>query len=129
MDTIGDFITRLRNASLAGHEKVDIPSSNMRQGIATKLKESGYVRHFKVVKDGKQGMMRVYLKYDKAGEPLLSNIRRYSRPGRRFYVGSDKIPVVRSGYGMAILSTNKGLLSGTEAKEQNVGGEVLVTVW
>lgn len=129
MDTIGDFLTKIRNASAAQHEKVDIPSSNMRVGIANVLKEEGYIRNFKVVRDGKQGMMRIYLRYSTEGEPVISTIRRSSRPGRRYYVGSDKVPKVRSGFGLSILSTSKGILSGKNAESQSVGGEVLCTIW
>ena len=129
MDTIGDFLTRIRNASMARQEKVDIPASKMRAGIASVLKEEGYIRHFKVARDGKQGVMRIYLKYDDKGSPVITEIRRSSRPGRRYYVASDKIPKVRSGFGLSILSTSKGVVSGTKATEGKLGGEVLCTVW
>jgi small subunit ribosomal protein S8 len=129
MDTIGDFLTRIRNASMARQEKVDIPASKIRAGIATVLKEEGYIRHFKVARDSKQGVMRVYLKYDDQGSPVITEIRRSSRPGRRYYVAHDKIPKVRSGFGLSILSTSKGVISGRKATEGNLGGEVLCTVW
>ena len=129
MDTISTFLTRIRNAQMAGHEKVDMPSSKIQVCLAQILKQEGYVRHFKTVKDNKQGMMRVYLKYDEAGKPLITQIDRVSRPGLRVYVGADKIPQVMSGYGLAVLSTNQGLLSGREAQEKKIGGEVLCTVW
>jgi small subunit ribosomal protein S8 len=129
MDTIGYFLTRIRNASLAKHEKVDIPSSNMRVGIAEVLKEEGYIRHFKVVRDDKQGMMRVYLRYDEKGSPVINEIRRVSRPGRRQYVNKTDIPKVRSGFGLSILSSSKGVVSGKQAETENVGGEILCTVW
>ncbi|MEQ1875205.1 MAG: 30S ribosomal protein S8 [Bdellovibrionia bacterium] len=129
MDTIGDFLTRVRNASMAHLEKVDVPASKIRAGIASVLKEEGYIRHFKVARDGKQGMMRVYLKYDGKGVPTITEIRRSSRPGRRYYVKQDKIPKVRSGFGLSILSTSKGVMSGTKATEGKLGGEVLCTVW
>ena len=129
MDTIADFLTRVRNASMAKLEKVDVPASKIRPGIAGVLKEEGYIRHFKVARDGKQGMMRVYLKYDEKGVPVITEIRRSSRPGRRYYVAQDKIPKVRSGFGLSILSTSKGILSGTKATEQKLGGEVICTVW
>ncbi|HEX4925699.1 MAG TPA: 30S ribosomal protein S8 [Bdellovibrionales bacterium] len=129
MDTIGDFLTRVRNASMARLEKVDVPASKIRAGIANVLKEEGYIRHFKVARDGKQGMMRVYLKYDERGTPVITEIRRSSRPGRRYYVKQDKIPKVRSGFGLSILTTSKGVMSGRKAEESKIGGEVLCTVW
>ena len=129
MDTIGDFLTRIRNAGMAQHEKVDIPSSNMRVGIAKILESYGYIRSYKVARDGKQGVMRVYLKYDPSGRPKINRLERFSRPSRRVYVKSDQVPDIRSGYGLAILSTNRGILSGHEAKKQNVGGEVLCKLW
>ncbi len=129
IDTVGDFLTRIRNASDAKHLKVDVASSGMRKNIAEVLKKEGFIRNYKVVADGKQGMMRVYLKYDTQGEPVIKNLRRMSRPGRRYYVGSDKIEKVRSGYGIAVLSTNKGILSGNEAEKLKVGGEYLLKVW
>jgi small subunit ribosomal protein S8 len=129
MDTIGDFLTRIRNASMAKLEKVDVPASRVRAGIANVLKEEGYIRHFKVARDGKQGMMRVYLKYDEVGVPVITEIRRSSRPGRRYYVKQDKIPKVRSGFGLSILTTSKGIISGTKATADKLGGEVICTVW
>ena len=99
MDTIGDFLTRIRNAAAARHEKVDVPASNMRQGIAKVLQDASYIDSFKVVKDGKQGMMRVFLKYKDNGQPSMEKIRRVSRPSRRTYVNTTEIPNVRAGYG------------------------------
>lgn len=129
MDTVAEFLTRIRNASDAGHEKVDIPSSNVRKGIAEVLRTSGYIRNFKVVNDGKQGMMRIYLKYTAEGESMFESIKRESKPGRRKFVNVDAIPKVRNGYGISIVSTNKGILSGREAVKQKVGGELLCTIW
>lgn len=129
MDTIGEFITRVRNAGAAKHEKVDIPSSNVRVGIAKILLDEGYIRSFKVVRDGKQGVMRVYLKYNEKGKPVITAIDRVSRPGRRVYVKSTDIPRVRDGFGISILSTNRGVVSGDTAKTDNLGGEVLCNVW
>jgi small subunit ribosomal protein S8 len=129
MDSVGDFLTRIRNGSEAHHEKVDIPASGQRIGIANVLKSEGYIRHFKVVRDNKQGMMRLYLRYNGKGKPIINDIRRSSRPGRRYYVGKDNIPKVRSGFGLSILSTSKGIMSGTEATKNNLGGEVLCTIW
>lgn len=129
MDTIGDFLTRIRNAQAARHEKVDVPASNMREGIAKVLKEQNYISNYKVVKDSKQGMMRVYLNYGNDGKPSISKMKRYSKPSRREYVKVTSVPNIRAGYGLAILSTSKGILSGGQAKEQNVGGELLCVVW
>ena len=129
MDTIGNFITRIRNAGMAKHEKLDVPNSNVRIGIAKVLKDAGYIRSYKVAKDGKQGVMRVYLRYDQGGTHSIKKIHRVSKPGKRIYVSVGDIPKVRSGFGLAILSTNKGVLSGEEAAQQNVGGELLCKIW
>lgn len=129
MDTISQFLTLIRNAGAAKHEKVDLPASKVRAGIAQILVNEGLIRSFKVAKDSKQGIMRVYLKYDEAGNHVISSIDRVSRPGRRVYIKSDKIPVVRSGMGMSIISTSKGIMSGKQANDQKVGGELLATIW
>ena len=129
MDKVGEFLTRIRNAGLAKHEKIDVPSSNMRVGIAKILQETGYIRSFKVARDSRQGIMRVYLKYTEKGSHAISAVERVSRPGRRVYVNSTQIPTIRSGFGVTILSTNKGILSGEQAKTQNVGGELLCKLW
>ena len=129
MDVVGDFLTRIRNAGLASHEKVDVPSSKMRQGIARILKERGFIRSYKTVKDNKQGMMRVYLKYSLQGTHVISALKRVSRPGCRHFVPMKELPVVRSGMGVAILSTNKGVMSEKEAGELGVGGEYICSVW
>lgn len=129
MDTIGDFLTVIRNGVKAGHDKVDVPSSKMKEAIAEVLKKSEYINNFKVVKDGKQGVMRIYLNYSELGQPKLLGLRRMSRPGRRYYVNSEKIPNVRSGYGLSILSTSKGVMSGGDAKKLSIGGELICLVW
>lgn len=129
MDTVAQFLTMVRNAGNSRHEKVDMPASKMRAGIAQILVETGYIRSFKVAKDSKQGIMRVYLKYDDAGVHAITKVQKVSTPGRRLYVKSDKIPVVRSGLGMSILSTSKGIMSGKQATEAKLGGELLCTVW
>ncbi len=129
MDTIGDFLTRIRNAGTAKHEKVDIPSSGVRVGIANVLKDAGFIKNFRVVRDGKQGVMRIYLRYKDDGRHIITAVERRSRPGRRFYIPKDAIPSVRSGFGIAVLSTSKGVLSGKQAAEANVGGELICTVW
>ncbi len=129
MDKVAEFITRIRNAGIARHEKVDVPNSNLRQGIAKILRDHGYIKAFRVAQDGKQGLMRVYLNYKNTGQPSFEKLQRVSSPARRVYVKSDNIPVIRSGMGLAILSTNKGVISNFEATEQKVGGEVLIKVW
>ncbi|MBX3039298.1 MAG: 30S ribosomal protein S8 [Bdellovibrionaceae bacterium] len=129
MDMVGQFLTMIRNAGASRHEKVDMPASKMRAGIAQILADEGYIRSFKVAKDSKQGIMRVYLKYDEKGSHAILNVKRVSTPGRRIYVKSDKIPVVRSGLGISILSTSKGVMSGKQATEKQLGGELLCTIW
>jgi small subunit ribosomal protein S8 len=129
MDKIADFITQIRNAGTARHEKVDVPASNVRAGIAKILVEEGYIRSFKVAKDSKQGIMRVYLKYDENGKHAVENITRASRPGRRLFVPVSKIPAVRSGLGLTIISTSQGIMSGKKAAQVGIGGELLCTVW
>lgn len=129
MDTVSEFITRIRNAGLSKHEKVDVPSSKYRVGLATVLRDTGYIRNFKVVKDGKQGIMRIYLKYDENGNHVINDISRASRPGRRLYVRSNQIPSVRSGFGISILSTSSGLMGSKEATERKLGGELVATIW
>ena len=129
MDTISQFLTVIRNAGAAKHEKVDLPASKVRAGIAQILANEGYIRSFKVAKDSKQGIMRVYLKYDENGDHAIQAIDKVSTPGRRVYVKSDSIPTVRSGYGMTILSTSKGIMSGKQATDQKVGGELLCAIW
>jgi len=129
MDTIGDFLSRVRNAGGARHEKLDIPASNVRVGIAKILLDNGYIRSFKVVRDDKQGVMRVYLKYNDKGKPIITAIDRVSRPGRRVYVKAADIPEVRNGFGISIISTNRGVVDGDTAKKENLGGELLCNVW
>lgn len=129
MDTVSLFLTRIRNAGAAKHEKVDVPASKIRIGIAEILANNGLIRSYKVAKDSKQGVMRVYLKYAETGEHAISAIEKVSLPGRRVYVKSTEIPAVRSGFGMTIVSTSQGLMSGKEAQKKNLGGELLVKVW
>ncbi len=129
MDTISEFLTRVRNAGVAKHEKVDVPASKLRAGLAEILVNQGLIRSYKVAKDSKQGIMRVYLKYDELGNHAISSIQRVSRPGRRVYVKSAEIPVVRSGLGMSIISTSQGLMSNEDAQKKNLGGELLCKLW
>lgn len=129
MDTVAEFLTRIRNAGAAKHDKVDVPSSGIRAGIAAVLQKTGYIRSYKVVRDNKQGMMRVYLRYTEEGKHIIQNLQRLSSPGLRRYVKANEIPKVRNGYGMAVLSTSQGIMTGDEASEKNLGGEVLFQVW
>ncbi len=130
-DPIADLLTRIRNAQLARKEKVDVPASNLKEEIARILQEEGYIRDFKRVEDKKQGLLRLTLKYSGANNtsPAISGITRISAPGRRVYVGSDEVPKVLDGLGIAILSTSKGVLTDRASRVQTVGGEVLCYVW
>ena len=128
-DPIADMLTRIRNASKAKHEKVDIPSSKLKVEIAKILKDEGFVKNVKLVKDRRQGVIRVYLKYTDEDLPVLQGLKRISRPGCRVYAGNNAIPKVMEGLGTTILSTPKGVLTGRQAKKDNVGGEVLCQVW
>lgn len=128
-DPIADMLTRIRNAGMAKHPKLDVPSSNVKVAVATVLMEQGFIKNFKTISDGKQGILRIYLKYDEDSHPIIHEIRRVSRPGRRIYVSKDRIPTVKNGLGCAILSTSKGVLADVAAREAQVGGEVLCTVW
>lgn len=128
-DTIADMLTRIRNANKASHEKVDIPSSTLKAEIARILKEEGYIKNVKVINEGKKGVLRVFLKYSAANEGVISKIERVSTPGRRVYVGKDEIPRVLNGFGIAIVSTSRGLMTDKAARDANVGGELLCKVW
>ena len=119
-DPIGDMLTRVRNASRAEHEKVDIPASRLKVRLAEILKEEGFVKNFRVLEDGKQGVLRVYLKYGAANEKMISGLVRVSTPGRRVYVGHDEIPSVLGGMGVAVLSTSRGVLTGRAARKVSV---------
>jgi small subunit ribosomal protein S8 len=129
MDTIAQMLTIIRNSSMAKLEKVDMPASTLRENIAKILIGEGYARSYKVARDSKQGIMRIYLKYDEQGNSSFSNLQKVSTPGRRVYVQSTEIPTVRSGTGQCIISTNKGIMTGKDAKKNHVGGELLCLVW
>jgi small subunit ribosomal protein S8 len=128
-DPIADMLTRIRNASVARHEKVDIPTSKMKVSLAQLLTEEGYVKGYKLLDDQIQGTIRVYLKYgpDKMG--VISGIKRVSKPGCRTYVTKDKLPRIRGGFGSALISTSKGIMTSSQCKREQVGGEVLCYVW
>ena len=129
-DTIADMLTRIRNANSAKHETVDIPASNMKKAIAQILVDEGYIKEFKVIEDGKQGIIRITLKYLGASRtPVLQGLRRVSKPGLRIYSSSEDMPKVMKGIGTAIVSTSKGVMTDKKAREEHVGGEVLAFVW
>ena len=127
-DPIADMLTRIRNAGQAGHRWADVPLSKLKVEIARLLKQNALVYDYKVLNDGRHGLVRVYLKYHE-GEPVIRHIARVSRPGRRRYVNVGEIPRIRGGLGMAVLSTSRGLLSDRGARAARVGGEVLAEVW
>ena len=128
-DPIADMLTRIRNAGMAQHPKLDIPSSNVKVAVAEVLKNLGYIKNFKVISDDLQGVLRVYLKYDDNNNAVIHEITRVSKPGRRVYVGHDEIPKVKSGLGAAILSTSQGVMDDVTARDAKIGGEVLCTIW
>ena len=128
-DPIADLLTRIRNASRAEHEKVDIPSSKLKVRIAEILKDEGFIKNFRVLEDDKQGVLRVYLKYGAGNEKMISGLVRVSTPGRRVYVGHEDIPSILGGMGVAVLSTSRGVVTDRDARKQKTGGEVLAYVW
>jgi len=128
-DPIADMLTRIRNANKAKFEKVEIPSSKIKVSIARILKEEGYIKNYAVVTDNKQGVLQIAMKYEGKGGAIISEIKRVSKPSCRMYVDKDTIPMIRSGLGLAILSTSKGVISDKEARRQQVGGEVICTFW
>ncbi len=127
-DPVADFLTRIRNAQQARHKHVDVPASKLKRAMTQILVDKGYVRKYLDVADGRQGLIRIYLKYDKSGTPAIQHLRRVSRPGLRTYVASTELPRVLNGLGIAILSTSKGVMTDKEARKINVGGEVLAYV-
>ena len=128
-DPVSDLLARLRNALSARHEKADIPSSRFKVELARILKDEGYIKNFKVMDDRGGSLLRLYLKYDDTGNPVIHGLARSSKPGRRLYAGKNELPEVLGGLGVAIVSTSQGLLTGHDAKERGVGGEVVCTVW
>jgi len=129
VDPIADMLTRIRNAAKAEHEKVDIPASKLKARVAEILKEEGFIKNFRLIEDSKQGILRVYLAYGAGNEKMISGLVRVSTPGRRVYVGADRIPSILGGMGVAILSTSRGVLTDRESRKRKVGGEVLCYVW
>jgi small subunit ribosomal protein S8 len=128
-DPIADLLTRIRNAQHAGLEVVNVPASKMKIGITHLLKEEGYIRAYKCVRDNKQGILKIALKYSEDGEGVIHGLERKSRPGRRWYVNADKIPFVKNGFGFNIISTSKGLMTDRQARKDKVGGEYICSVY
>ena len=128
-DPIADMLTRIRNALMASYESVEIPSSRLKTDIAKVLKDEGFIKNFKVIADGRQGIMRIFFKFDENGEPVITGLKRVSKPGCRVYSRSDKIPKVLNGYGINIVSTSKGLMTDKQARKTKTGGEILCSVW
>ncbi len=128
-DTIADLLTRIRNANSAKHETVDIPASNMKKAIVDILRNEGYIKSYTVIEDGKQGVIRVTLKYGEGKSPAITGLRRISKPGLRIYSNVEDMPKVLKGLGIAIISTSKGIMTDRQARKENVGGEVLAFVW
>ncbi|MBA4371477.1 MAG: 30S ribosomal protein S8 [Thermodesulfovibrio sp.] len=128
-DPIADMLTRIRNAAMIKAEKVDVPASRLKLEIAKILKEEGFIRAYKILKDKKQGILRITLKYTVDNAPIISGIKRISKPGRRVYAGKDEIPSVMGGVGVSILSTSRGIFVDKTCKREKVGGEILCYVW
>lgn len=128
-DPIADLLTRIRNGARAGKEFVDVPHSRLKEAIARVLVEEGYLEKLSVAEEAKKKWLRVWIRYDQYGQPVVQDLQRVSRPGLRKYVGADAIPLVRRGLGVSVLSTPQGVLSDREARRRRVGGEVLCAVW
>lgn len=128
-DTIADMLTRIRNANSAKHDTVEIPASNMKKSIAQILLDEGFIKDFTVIEDGKQGVIKVTLKYLEGKTPVITGLRRVSKPGLRIYTDVEDMPKVMRGLGVAIMSTSKGVMTDKQARKENVGGEVLAFIW
>lgn len=128
-DPVSDMLSRIRNALDRDKDRVDVPSSNLKEGISDVLLDEGYILDFKKIRNPRQGTLRLYLKYGPDDEPIIDTLNKISKPGLRKYVSVDDIEPVKSGLGISILTTPKGVLSGRQAREKNVGGELLCEVW
>lgn len=128
-DPIADMLTRIRNACTAKHDTVDIPASNMKKSIAQILLDEGYIKNFQVIKDGKQGVLRIVLKYGENKSQVIQGLRRVSKPGLRIYTSCEDMPRVLKGLGIAIMSTSRGVMTDKKARTEQVGGEVLAYIW
>ena len=128
-DPIADMLTRIRNANTVKHETVDVPASNMKKELSRILLEEGFIRGYDVIEDGKQGIIRIQLKYGQAGEKVITGLKRISKPGMRVYAAKEELPKVLNGLGISIISTSKGILTDKQARNEGVGGEVICYVW
>ncbi|MDR1473740.1 MAG: 30S ribosomal protein S8 [Lactobacillales bacterium] len=128
-DPIADFLTRIRNANMAKHKLLEIPASKMKRDIAEILKKEGFVKNVEYIEDDRQGIIRIFLKYTRNGERVITNLKRISKPGLRQYVRNNEVPKVLNGLGVAVISTSEGLLTDKEARARNIGGEVIAYVW
>ncbi len=128
-DTIADMLTRIRNANSAKHDTVEVPASNMKKSIAQILLDEGYIKDFEVIDDGKQGIIKITLKYGPNKSQIITGLRKVSKPGLRIYSGCEDMPKVMKGLGIAIVSTSKGVMTDKQARKEKVGGEVLAFVW
>jgi small subunit ribosomal protein S8 len=128
-DPIADFLTRIRNANSVNHEKVEIPASTMKRTLADILKEEGLIKDFEFIEDGKQGILRLYLKYGPNKEKVITGIKRISKPGLRVYAKKDEVPRVLGGLGIAVISTSQGMMTDKQARKRGLGGEVICYVW
>ena len=128
-DTVADMLTRIRNANTAKHDTVEVPASNMKKSIAQILLDEGYIKDFEVIEDGKQGIIKITLKYGPNKTQIITGLRKVSKPGLRIYSGCEDMPKVMKGLGIAIVSTSKGVMTDKKARKENVGGEVLAFVW
>ena len=128
-EPIADYLTRIRNANMAKHDSVEIPASNIKKSISEILKREGFIRDYEVADDNKQGVIKVFLKYGPNGERVISGLKRISKPGLRNYVGAEDLPKVLNGLGIAIVSTSAGVITDKEARQKNVGGEVIAYIW
>jgi len=128
-DPIADMLTRIRNALIASHTTADIPSSRLKIDIAKVLKSEGFIKNFKIIEDQKQGIIRIFFKFDDDGDSVIDGLKRMSKPGCRMYSKSSDIPTVLNGYGINILSTSKGIMTDKQAKKMGVGGEVICSIW
>lgn len=128
-DPIADLLTRIRNASRARHESVEIPNSKLKEHVADNLKKEGFIHGYELIEDSKQGVLKISLKYDQNNNGVITGLKRLSKPGCRVYVQANKIPKVMSGLGVAILTTSNGVITDKEARQQGVGGELLCEVW
>ena len=128
-DPIAHLLTRIRNANSSKHDTVEVPASNMKKAIVDILDKEGYIKSYKVIEDGKQGVIRINLKYGPNHEKVISGLKRVSKPGLRFYAGADELPRVLKGLGIAIISTSRGIMTDKQARKANIGGEVLAFIW